>query len=84
MVKHMKKIYKRSDMRMFLGTKVNGPVFIASLLIILILVVTTIAIGKPMEQWFARVLTSISNSFGWFFIVLVNILLIFAIYLGLS
>ena len=80
----MKKVYKRSDKRMFLGTKVNGPVFIASLSVILILVVTTIAIGKPMEQWFARVQTSISNSIGWFFIVLVNVLLIFAIYLGLS
>ncbi len=80
----MTKVYKRSDKRIFWGAKVNGPVFIASLLIILSLVVTTIAIGKPMEQWFARVQTSISNSIGWFFIVLVNILLIFAIYLGLS
>ncbi len=80
----MKKKYKRSDKSTFLGTRVNGPVFIASLLVILILVVTTIAIGKPIEQWFARVQTGISNSIGWFFIVLVNVLLIFAIYLGLS
>ena len=77
----MKKNYKRSDKSTFLGTRVNGPVFIASLLVILILVVTTIAIGEPMEQWFARVQTIMSNSFGWFFIVVVNVLLLFAIYL---
>lgn len=80
----MNKNYKRSDKRMLLGTRVNGPVFIVSLLLILILVVTTLVIGKPMEQWFARVQAGISSSIGWFFIVLVNILLVFAIYLGLS
>jgi len=80
----MENKYKRSDKRTFLGIKINGPVFLVSFFVILVLVVSTIVVGKPMENWFARTQTTVSNISGWFFILLVNILLFFAIYLGMS
>lgn len=74
----------RSDERTFFGIKANGPVFVSSLLIVLTLVITTLIVGKPMEQWFANTQTYIADRVGWFFILLVNGLLIFAVYLGFS
>ena len=75
---------KRSDRKTFLGVQVNGPVFLASFITVALLVITTIMVGKPMEKWFASAQATVSNNVGWFFILLVNILLIFAIYLGFS
>jgi len=80
----MEQKYKRSDKRTFLGIKANGPVFITSLLVIFILVATTLIVGKPMESYFAQIQTVVSNNTGWFFILMVNALLLFALYLGFS
>ncbi|WP_430811807.1 MULTISPECIES: BCCT family transporter [unclassified Carboxylicivirga] len=80
----MKQKYKRSDKRTFLGIKANGPVFIISLLIIAALVVTTLWIGDPMEQYFSQIQTAVANNTGWFFILVINVLLLFAVYIGLS
>ncbi|MBS2097446.1 BCCT family transporter [Carboxylicivirga linearis] len=76
--------YKRSDKRTFFGIKANGPVFVTSLLVIFILVLTTLIVGKPMEKYFSLIQTKVANNTGWFFILLVNILLMFALYLGFS
>ncbi len=78
------KQHTRSDEKTFLGIKANGPVFISSFLIILVLVLTTLIVGKPIEQWFANTKEAVSDHVGWFFILLVNALLFFAIYLGFS
>ncbi len=72
----------RSDRKTFLGIKANGPVFITSLLIVVISVGTTLIVGKPMEEWFAKTQNFVSDKIGWFFILLVNALLVFALYLG--
>jgi len=74
----------RSDERTFFGIKANGPVFVTSLLIVLGLVITTLIVGKPMEQWFSNTQTFIADRIGWFFILMVNGLLIFALFLGFS
>jgi len=76
--------YKRSDKRTFLGIKANGPVFITSLLVIAVLVITTLLVGKPMEKYFSQIQTTVANNIGWFFILVVNVLLLFALYLGFS
>jgi len=72
----------RSDKKTFLGIKANGPVFISSLLVIVALVSTTLIVGKPMEQWFANTQNYVADKIGWFFILLVNGLFVFALYLG--
>jgi len=72
----------RSDRKTLFGIQANGPVFISALVIIAILVIITLVVGKPMEQWFLNTQKNISNTAGWFFILVVNALLVFALYLG--
>lgn len=72
----------RSDQRTWQGIKVNGPVFVVSILVILVLVATTLIVGDPMEKWFETTQNFVANHIGWFFILLVNGLLIFALFLG--
>lgn len=74
----------RSDRKTFMGIKANGPVFLTSLIIITILVITVLLVGKPMEEWFKDVQNSVSNNIGWFFILVVNVVLFFSIFIGLS
>ncbi|MFA8451436.1 MAG: BCCT family transporter [Bacteroidales bacterium] len=57
---------------------------IGSFLIILILLITTLYVGKPMEQLFAKAHTSVANNTGWLFILCINCLLVFIVYLGFS
>ncbi|TAJ14610.1 BCCT family transporter [Marinilabiliaceae bacterium JC017] len=76
------KNYTRSDKKTFLGIKANGPVFLTSFLVILGVVATTLIVGKPMEVWFAKTQSYMSNNIGWFFILCMNIFLGFALFLG--
>jgi len=80
----LKKPYRRSDEKYLFGIKANGPVFIVSLLVIAVMVTVTLVVGEPMEQWFEKTQQTISNNMGWFYILLVNLLLFFAIYLAFS
>lgn len=72
----------KSHKKTFFGIKANPAVFIPSLAIVLILVITTLIVGEPMAQWFAKAQTAISDNVGWFFILLLNVLLFFALFLG--
>ena len=72
----------RSDNKTFLGIKSNPYVFIPSLIIVITLMAITLIVGEPMKDWFAMVQKTISNSVGWFYILLLNSLLFFALYLG--
>lgn len=76
--------YKRSDKRTIFGIKANGPVFITSLTVITVLVLTTLIVGKPMEKYFSQIQATVSNNTGWFFILMVNVMLLFALFLGFS
>ena len=80
----MEQKYKRSDKRTFLGIKANGPVFLISLLVIATLVITTLWVGKPMEKYFSQIQTTVANNTGWFFILVINVILLFALYIGFS
>ncbi|NME70946.1 BCCT family transporter [Flammeovirga aprica] len=74
----------RSDQKTFWGIKANATVSITSILIIAILVISTLIVGDPMEEWFKKTQTTVANNVGWLFILLVNGLLFYAIYLGFS
>ncbi|MEN8187403.1 MAG: BCCT family transporter [Bacteroidota bacterium] len=71
-----------SDEKTFFGIKANPSVFIPSLAIVLTLVITTLVVGKPMENWFSKAQSLISNYVGWFFILVLNGLLFYSIFLG--
>ncbi|WP_281613161.1 BCCT family transporter [Flammeovirga sp. SubArs3] len=74
----------RSDQKTFLGIKANATVSLVSIGVVLVLVVSTLVVGKPMETWFKETQNSIANNVGWLFILLVNCLLFYAIFLGFS
>jgi choline/glycine/proline betaine transport protein len=74
--------HTRSDEKTFLGIKANKPVFLISLAIVFLLVAITLVVGEPMEKWFADTQNYVANRVGWFFILLVNGLLIFSLFLG--
>ena len=74
----------RSDEKTLLGAAINPPVFFGSLIVLLIVIATTIIIGEPAEELFAKAQRSISDATGWFFILLVNLLLFFLVFLAFS
>jgi len=72
----------RSDEKTFLGIQSNPFVFIPSLFIVFALIATTLIVGEPMSDWFTWIRKSISQTIGWYYILLLNLLLFFALYLG--
>lgn len=76
------KRYIRSDEKSFMGIQINGPVFIGSFIVVLVLVATTVLVGEPMKLWFAMTQTFVSNNIGWFFVLCMNVFLGFALFLG--
>lgn len=73
---------QRSDEKTFYGLKVNPFVAIPALVIVLLLVLTSVFVGQPIEQYFAKIQAVISNEAGWFFIILLNFTLLFALFIG--
>lgn len=63
---------------------IHAPVFYPAAALILLFIVLTLVIGKPMEEVFDTVQTGISNYGGWFLVLCVNIFVIYAIYLAFS
>lgn len=63
---------------------IHGPVFWPASALILIFIIVTLAVGKPMEEIFQGIQTAISNGAGWFFVLLVNFFLFFCLYLAFS
>ncbi|MCG2461490.1 BCCT family transporter [Flavobacteriaceae bacterium F89] len=78
----MAKKRNRSDETTFLGVKSNPFVFIPSLIIVIVLISITLFVGKPMSIWFAAIQKTVSHTVGWFYILLLNLLLFFALFLG--
>lgn len=78
------KEHVRSDKKTLFGAAINPPVFFGSLIVLLIAITSTIIIGEPAEQMFANAQRVISDASAWFFILLVNVLLFFLVFLAFS
>ncbi len=63
---------------------IHGPVFYPASILILIFIVLTLVIGKPMEQVFNNLQTGTAENAGWFLTLSVNVFLAFALYLAFS
>jgi len=63
---------------------IHGPVFWPSTILIVAFIIVTLAVGEPMEEVFQNVQASISDGAGWFFILCVNLFLIFCFFLAFS
>ncbi len=63
---------------------IHPPVFWPAVLLVLLFIGITLGIGSPMKNVFSVVQNTISDNFGWFFVICVNIYLIFMLYLAFS
>ena len=60
------------------------PVFYPSSIIIVLFIILTLVIGKPMEQVFSNLQSGITTNAGWLLVLVVNIFLALALYFSIS
>ncbi|NJW53751.1 BCCT family transporter [Salinimicrobium oceani] len=79
-----KKIVRSDERKSIMGLDVNGPVFFTSSIIIIISIALTLIFEEQAEGYFSSIQNFVANSGGWFFVLCVNIFLIFVLYLAFS
>ncbi|MCF4102517.1 BCCT family transporter [Gillisia sp. M10.2A] len=79
-----KKIIRSDERKSIFGLEVNGPVFFTSSIIIILIITLTLLFKDRAEQYFTATQDFVANKAGWFFVLSVNIFLIFMVYLALS
>ncbi|MFB9271845.1 MULTISPECIES: BCCT family transporter [Flavobacteriaceae] len=79
-----KKIIRSDEKKSIFGLNVNGPVFFTSAITIIIIITLTLMFKDRTEQYFTTIQNFVSNKAGWFFILSINVFLIFMIYLAFS
>ncbi len=79
-----KKIIRSDERKSIMGLDVNGPVFFTSSFFIILSITLTLIFQEQAETYFNDIQNFISNTVGWFFVLCVNIFLIFVIYLAFS
>ncbi|TXD49303.1 BCCT family transporter [Polaribacter sp. IC073] len=79
-----KKIIRSDEKKSIFGLDVNGPVFFTSAITIIIIITLTLMFKDKAEQQFTAIQNFVANKAGWFFILSVNVFLIFMIYLAFS
>lgn len=79
-----KKIIRSDEKKSIFGLEVNGPVFFTSAIIVIITIILTLLFKDKAEQHFTEIQDFVANKAGWFFILSVNVFLVFMIYLAFS
>lgn len=79
-----KKIVRSDERKSIMGLEVNGPVFFTSSIIIIISIALTLIFKEQAEGYFDTIQNFVANTGGWFFVLCVNIYLIFVLYLAFS
>ncbi|WP_224488068.1 BCCT family transporter [Robertkochia flava] len=79
-----KKVTRSDQSKKMFGFEVNPPVFFTSTFIIILSIALTLIFREQAEVFFLKVQTSVANNADWFFILSVNIFLVFLIYLAMS
>jgi choline/glycine/proline betaine transport protein len=64
--------------------RIHPPVFWPAAIVTLLFITVTLAVGEPMERIFGGVQETISEIFGWLFVLAVNYFLFFILYLAVS
>ncbi|WP_417885773.1 BCCT family transporter [Zunongwangia sp.] len=78
------KVTRSDEKESIFGLEVNGPVFFTSSIIIIVSIALTLIFEKRAEKIFAHVQNYVADNGGWFFVLVVNIFLIFMLYLAFS
>ena len=79
-----KKVVRSDERTSIFGLELNGPVFFTSTFIIIASIVLTLVFQEQAESYFDKIQNFVANNAGWFFILSVNVYLIFMIYLAFS
>lgn len=79
-----KKIVRSDERKSIMGLEVNGPVFFTSSIFIIISIALTLIYKEQAEEYFNSIQAFVANNAGWFFVLSVNVFLIFVVYLALS
>lgn len=79
-----KKVVRSDERTSIFGLELNGPVFFTSTFIIIASIVLTLVFQEQAESYFTKIQDFVANKAGWFFILSVNVYLIFMIYLAFS
>ncbi len=79
-----KKVIRSDERKSIFGLEVNGPVFFTSSIFIILSIALTLIFEKRAQSFFADTQDFVANNFGWFFILSVNVFLIFMVYLAFS
>ncbi|WP_282019100.1 BCCT family transporter [Salegentibacter mishustinae] len=79
-----KKVTRSDEKKSIFGLEVNGPVFFISSFFIILSIVLTLVFEKQAETVFSDIQNAVANNADWFFIMCVNIFLVFLIYLALG
>ena len=63
---------------------ISPPVFWPAALLTILFIVVTLVVGAPMERVFSATQEAISNNFGWFLVLVSNVILLFMLFLAFS
>lgn len=78
------KVTRSDEKKSIFGLEVNGPVFFTSTILIIIGIALTLYFGKSANQVFNDIQLQATEFGGWFFVLSVNVFLIFVLYLAFS
>ena len=78
------KVTRSDEKKSIFGLEVNGPVFFTSVFFIILSIALTLIFKEGAESFFVDLQTKVASNADWFFILCINIFLIFLIYLALS
>ena len=79
-----KKIVRSDEKKSIFGLEVNGPVFFTSSILIIIGIALTLIFKDSAETYFEKIQATVSDYGGWFFVLCVNVFLIFVLYIAFS
>lgn len=79
-----KKIIRSDEKKSIFGLEVNGPVFFISLIFIVLSITLTLIFRQEAETAFQNIQKAVADNTDWFFILAINSILFFLIYLALG
>lgn len=78
------KVTRSDEKKSIFGLEINGAVFFTSAFIIVVSIALTLIFKEGAENFFSKVQKTVADNGGWFFVLAVNVFLVFMIYLSVS
>ncbi len=79
-----KKVTRSDEKKSIFGLDVNGPVFFISSFFIIVSITLTLIFEKQAEKAFKNIQHAVAENADWFFILTINLFLVFLVYLALG